>query len=442
MISKSKFANAFVFFPIVLALWLCATTARAQTSSFVYQGRLSDGGTAANGNYDLQFALWDNLSGGSQIGSPQTVNAVAVSNGVFTVTIDFGASPFFGASRFLEISARPSGSGSFTLLAPRQQITSTPYAVRSSSSANADAATTATNATQLGGVAANQFVRTSDSRLSDPRAPTPGSTNYIQNSNTPQATSNFNITGNGTIGGTLIANGNVGIGTTTPGKRLTVAGDMEVGVSSGDYRHLRIGGGNSDGFLYGSFLKFADGIHLGYNYFADSAGNNHVINSTGGTSRLTMQYGAIVLATAPASGGEPIPRVTINSAGNMGIGTVAPASALDVRGNVRLGSGGQYFATSGEENLRIIRGTVDANGNILAGSGFRVIHTQTGFYRIVLDTGFFGKPSVTVTLDAPSVDNKAQLTGVNPLFFDIVTYDDTVGLIHSYGFDFIAVGPR
>src|SRR5438094_9639612 len=179
MISKSRFGKSFALFTIVLAMWLGATTARAQTSSFTYQGRLTDGGTGANGNYDLQFAIFDSLSGGAQVGSTQTLNTVAVSNGVFTVSLDFGANAFTGASRFLEISARPTG-GSFTLLTPRQQVTSTPYAIRSANASSADTATnatnatnatTATNATQLGGIAASQYVQTNDSRLSDARPP-------------------------------------------------------------------------------------------------------------------------------------------------------------------------------------------------------------------------------------------------------------------------------
>src|SRR2546426_471216 len=180
MISKSLFGKSFALFTIVLAMSLGATTARAQTSSFTYQGRFTDGGAAANGNYDLQFVLFDSLSGGAQVGSTQTLNTVAVSNGVFTVSLDFGANAFNGANRFLEISARPSGGGTFTLLSPRQQITSTPYAVRSLNASSADSV-------PASGVPA-------------------GSGNYIQNSAGQQASSNFNISGNGTAGGTLSGN--------------------------------------------------------------------------------------------------------------------------------------------------------------------------------------------------------------------------------------------
>src|SRR5437763_12223848 len=124
---------------IAFAMLLGLSTAQGQTSSFTYQGRLTESGTAANGNYDVQFALFDSLSGGTQVGSTQTLNTVAVSNGVFTVSLDFGANSFPGANRFLEISARPTG-GSFILLTPRQQVTSTPYAIRSANASSADTA--------------------------------------------------------------------------------------------------------------------------------------------------------------------------------------------------------------------------------------------------------------------------------------------------------------
>ena len=90
---NKKTAYRHFFGALFMVLWLIAAASAtvAQTSSFTYQGRLTDGGTAANGNYDLQFGLFDSLSGGTQVGSTQTINTVAVSNGVFTVSLDFGA---------------------------------------------------------------------------------------------------------------------------------------------------------------------------------------------------------------------------------------------------------------------------------------------------------------------------------------------------------------
>src|SRR6476659_11006347 len=120
---------------LMLLVGLSGGAAWGQSSGFTYQGRLTDGGIPANGNYDLQFALFDAADGNNQIGQTKTVSSVAVSGGVFTVTLDFGASAFSGANRFLEISARPSGAAGFTLLTPRQPITATPYALRSLNSA-------------------------------------------------------------------------------------------------------------------------------------------------------------------------------------------------------------------------------------------------------------------------------------------------------------------
>src|SRR5437870_7103187 len=101
--------------------WLFATNAAAQTTAFTYQGRLTDGGTSANGNYDLQFVLWDSSSGGSQIGSTQLISTVAVSGGGFAVALDFGSNAFPVANRFLDISARVSGASAVILLSPRGQ---------------------------------------------------------------------------------------------------------------------------------------------------------------------------------------------------------------------------------------------------------------------------------------------------------------------------------
>src|SRR5436305_14259975 len=95
--------SAYCLLVAFVCAWLFATNAAAQTTAFTYQGRLTDGGMPANGNYDLQFALWDSLSGGSQIGAPQNFSNIGVSSGIFTVTLDFGATESPGTTSFIEI---------------------------------------------------------------------------------------------------------------------------------------------------------------------------------------------------------------------------------------------------------------------------------------------------------------------------------------------------
>ena len=118
----------------------------AQGTAFTYNGRLSDGGSPANGHYDLTFSLFDADSGPTQVGSTLTNSATVVSNGLFTATLDFGAGVFTGANRWLEISVRTNGGGALTTLIPRNAIMPTPYAIYS---ANAAAAATAATANSV-----------------------------------------------------------------------------------------------------------------------------------------------------------------------------------------------------------------------------------------------------------------------------------------------------
>ena len=194
--------------PLILVIAALAGNALAQTTAFTYQGTLNDGTSPASGNYDFEFALFDAVSGPNQVGMTLIRNNVAVANGSFTVSLDFGGQ-FPGSARFLEVRVRLAGQPGITTLAPRSQINSTPYAVKSLSSdtaVNATNATTAANATQLGGVAANQYVVTTDPRMIDPRAPIAGSPNYIQNQNAEAQAAGFNISGNASAGGTLSGN--------------------------------------------------------------------------------------------------------------------------------------------------------------------------------------------------------------------------------------------
>ncbi|MEI8290826.1 MAG: hypothetical protein WCH99_15280, partial [Verrucomicrobiota bacterium] len=120
-----------------------ALNCAAQGTTFTYQGRLNEGANPAGGNYDLRFAIYDASSAGTQQGSWLTNSATAVSNGLFTVTLDFGAGVFTGANRWLEIGVQPAGGTNFATLAPRQPITTTPYAQFASNAATAAVASSA-----------------------------------------------------------------------------------------------------------------------------------------------------------------------------------------------------------------------------------------------------------------------------------------------------------
>ena len=357
-------------------------TAVAQTTGFTYQGKLTDSGNVANGSYDLQFTLWDAATGGSQQPQPSpltvTRSAVSVNGGVFTVQLDFGANAFPGADRFLEISVRPSGGTTFTTLSPRQQISSTPYAIRSASTALADTATTstsatnATNAAQLGGVAASQYVLTTDSRLSDARPPTAGSSNYIQNNSTSSAQSaSFDISGNGTLGGNLMAAGNTVVGNKPVGWGLAAngaVGNLTVnGAAIIGYQNFNRGLATGDLEVMGTLVEEGNAYFvsrlgigtLGPSYplsvvtsagtgpdqaaaeFANNVPDTGVrINNTSGGGRKWTLFSSgagsgigvgnfnIYDATAGQS------RISIDPSGNIGIGTTSPSTSLTVNGCV------------------------------------------------------------------------------------------------------------
>jgi hypothetical protein len=119
-----------VFFPIILgAICLFGQRAVAQGTAFTYQGRLSGSAGAVNGLYDMRFEAFPALAGGTPLGS-QTHSPVAVTNGLFTVSVNLGIGVFTGPPRWLEIAVRTNGGlGPFEVLTPRQQITPTPYAM-------------------------------------------------------------------------------------------------------------------------------------------------------------------------------------------------------------------------------------------------------------------------------------------------------------------------
>jgi hypothetical protein len=195
---------------VLIAVLSISVLGIAQTGTFTYQGKLTDGTNAANGTYEMQFSVHTAASGGTQIGSTITNNAVSVVNGVFTVNLNFSpAEPFSnGADRFLEIAVRKaSDPPGFTTLSPRQQITSSPYSIRTLSASTSDSLSSAC----VGCVDDAKISGVAGSKVAGPVAQAANVTSVVPivNGGTGSATKNFvDLTTNQTIAGNKTFTGN------------------------------------------------------------------------------------------------------------------------------------------------------------------------------------------------------------------------------------------
>jgi hypothetical protein len=367
---------------VLIALALGATTALAQPTAFTYQGDLRSAGQPANGLHDLRFRLFDAPSGGTQVGSTQCVDNVSVTDGTFTTTIDFGPQFPTTAARFVEIDVR-TNTGLNCATATGFTVVSPRQQV--TAAPRAQAASVASALAAPDGSPANAVI--------------------VDN------------------------NGSVGVNTATPLSRLHVTA-----AAVGDGIRLTGTSGADPGFLFfnGATQRGAIGLATSAtNWGQDAAANDIVFRAESG-GKLLLQSGPFTSA------------LTINSVNNVGIGTAAPAAKLDVRGDIRLGANGQLRATSGEENLRIIRGSIFHSGSITAGSGFTVSPNGDGQYTINFTTPFTGRPSVTASLDGVATELSIEVQASSSTSATVVVYIIIAGIRNEreHAFNFIAVGPR
>ncbi len=221
---------------------LSVSTVFAQGAAFTYQGRLTDGANPAQGIYDLRFTIYDAVGGGSVWGV-LTNAATPVTNGLFTVTLDFGSGVFNGSARWLDIGVRTNGGGAFASLYPRQPILPTPYAIYAANAGSAAAAATAdalasTNfATQWAGIAATGAVATASTAVTATNAYAvvdPSGTNwlYLVNMPTTNIIANLDytrlwVTNTGITGedGWMYTNATIGAFTNSTGHCLGYSAD-------------------------------------------------------------------------------------------------------------------------------------------------------------------------------------------------------------------------
>jgi hypothetical protein len=120
------------------------------------------------------FSLFNTNTTGVAVAGPVMTNGVVVTNGLFTVQIDFGPGAFTGGTNWLQIGVETNLASPFTTLTPRQQLTPVPYAIYAESASNLSGTVSASQLTSIGnnnGGSGNYFVGSSG------RAATTGSDN-------------------------------------------------------------------------------------------------------------------------------------------------------------------------------------------------------------------------------------------------------------------------
>ncbi len=353
------------------ALGLLLTTAgvqliQAQTTAFTYQGQLSASGNPANGNYDLQVSLQDTAS--NTVAGPVIVPA-AVSNGLFTISLDFGSAQLTGADRWLQLAVRTNGGGAFTPIIPRQRLTSAPYAIRA---ASASSFTNTVADSQLSGNVArlnanNSFTGTNSLNNVDLRlrasSDAANGLGYYGNGK--------NFGGFGPDGPVLYGDSGGVLGTTFNGPLpKLIWNTYGVGIGTNPVTDFHVLGVTPQ---YQAIIESTNGVGTWLHLKNSSAGGRDwSIWSSGslngeGTGRLifsdTIGY-----------------RLVLSTNGNVGMGTTSPTAGLEVVGGIRARGGAPGVGGGNNNGYAFSNGGDTDSGMFSQGDGdleFYVNNQQT-----------------------------------------------------------------
>lgn len=405
----------------------------AQTTAFNYQGRLTDVGNPANGAFQMQFKLFDSLGGAGQVGSTITNVPVTVNQGTFSVKLDFGSSALSGANRWLEIAVRRNSGESYVTLAPREQIASSPYAVRTLSASTAD------NALNLGGVPASDYLTNASA-----------GSNFIRNGANLQ-TASFNISGNGFLGG------NLGIGMTNPTSRIEIAAQDGLAITgfqpfmtlrdtgSGGARSIFAGGNGDFGFYPNSFIGGVPAVivknitgNVGIGVANPAArldlrgtglgAQQRITDSVSGNS-LVFQSGAgadMKVTGYNFNSGQPVPLNLSVDGANLGIGGNV-VQTRDKGGTVKA----MVYVNGNGSIIRCYNGLTGASSGTC---GFSASRVNPGRFSVDFNFQVHDRFISVSVNDIPSVQNNAGASvsfGFNPAdpndVLDVSTYQINAG---------------
>lgn len=122
---------------LIVSLMLgLAAAADPLGAGITYHGRLTQADSPATGEFDMRFGLFNAASGGSQVSPTLTFDGVganpapiSVVDGLFSVELNFGSSPYSGQALWLRVDVRSHNDGSYSTLSPRQPLTASPFAL-------------------------------------------------------------------------------------------------------------------------------------------------------------------------------------------------------------------------------------------------------------------------------------------------------------------------
>jgi hypothetical protein len=265
---------------LVVVLFIATGIICAQSAPITYQGQLQDGGQKANGLYDFQFRLAKAESG--EPGPGVSIDGVAVTNGLFTVLLDFGSAVFDGSDFWVEIGVRTNGSDeTYQILSPRQPITATPYAMYALTAGTANGGAGGTNGLVLTSGASNVLVYATNTYVATPYP----DTNWIY------------VSGAGRVD----ANGVYGLQSSTPTLAYTNINGMRFVYfpdELADYVWEIID--PSEAPLYGAFhFDFTDAEDVGMWTTIDSSAQPRPSFVSYGTNYLTNYTTQMQIAGAP-----------------------------------------------------------------------------------------------------------------------------------------------
>jgi hypothetical protein len=320
-------------FFIALALLAGVHQAAAQGTAFTYQGQLHNNGSPASGTYNLTFSLFNTNATGVPVAGPVTNNAVIITNGLFTVLIDFGSNAFTGETNWLQIGVETNGASPFTTLAPRQELTPVPYAIDAENANNLSGLVVQPNTDGAPNLIGGSPVNFVSSGVVGATIGGGGATNYFGAAYSNSVTADF-----GTVSGgeNNQANGQFstvsgGGGNTASGDYATAGGFLD--VASGQY--ATVGGGDQN-YATNEFATVSGGI-----------GNVAIGNAAtagGGTGNTASG------AAATVAGGN---------------GNKASGAAATVAGGNGNTASGDYSSVSGGFN-----NTASAIGSVIGGGGY------------------------------------------------------------------------